>query len=213
MKKTILRKNGCIYCVVARNTQELAKIFVRLQEFYESPFKGIRGNYFTLKQFKAIYSKDKDGVFTYYDDWAGFNVPGHIVVEFFNLFTDLSPRERMLKKMLAEPLASGEIFYVMGVPRRQSRSIVEHETAHALFYTNPSYKKAMLSYGHKLSPKVRAQVFKKLKSMGYSGTVKFDELQAYMSTSRVADLIHWFGKGITVNHAKPFKTTFKKYFN
>jgi hypothetical protein len=114
--------------------------------------------------------------------------------------------------MLKEALESGEIFYVMGVPRRQSRSILEHETAHALYYTNKTYRKTMLAHGLKLSKRVRKQIFTKLKSMGYSDGVKYDEVQAYMSTSRVADLIHWFGKGITVNHAKPFKATFKKYF-
>jgi hypothetical protein len=207
-----LRQKGCLYCIVAPNTQELSKIFVRLQEFYESPFKDIRGNHFTLKEFKAIYSKDKDGVFTYYDDWAGFNVPGHVVVEFFKRFHDLSTREQALKKALSKALASPDKFYLIGIPSRKSKSIMEHEAAHALFYTNPEYKRLMLKHGKKLSSKVRQQVFTKLRKMGYSGIVRFDELQAYMSTSRVADLVHWFGKGITVNHSKPFKTTFRTYF-
>ena len=209
--KTILRKTGCIYCVIAPNTRELARIFVRLQEFYESPFKEIRGNYFTLKEFKAIYSKDKDGVFTYYDDWAGFNVPGHVVVEFFKRFTDLSPKERMLKKLLLEALTQDEKFYVIGVQQRNNRATLEHEIAHALFYTNPVYKKTMLKHGRKLSPRVRKQVFDKLKKMGYCGIVRYDELQAYMATSRLVDLIHWFGQGIIASHSKPFKHTFKKW--
>lgn len=212
MTKTILRKKGCVYCIIARNTQELSKIFVRLQEFYESPFKNIRGNHFSLNEFKAIYSKNKNGVFTYYDDWAGFNVPGHVVIKFFEVFTDLSPREKRLKTMLVDALASKEAFYVIGIPSRHRKSIWEHEMAHALFYTQPSYKKAMLQHGRKLPKKIQAQVFEKLKRMGYCGPVKHDELQAYMATSRVADLIHWFGQGLMAHHAKPFKDTFQKYF-
>lgn len=210
MKKVTLRKNGCIYCVVASNTNYLSRIFVRLQEFYESPFKEIRGKHFTLEQFRTIYTNGKKS-FTYYDDWAGFNVPGHVVINFFNLFTDLSPKEKMLKKLLQEALESAEKFYVIGVPRRLNKSIMEHEVSHALFYTNPVYKQTMLRHGKKLSARIKRYVFSKLKKMGYSGIVKYDELQAYLATSRLTDLNHYFGNHITITHIRPFRETFKHY--
>ena len=210
--KTTFRKKSCAYCVVAPNMKELARMFVRLQEFYESPFPQIRGKHFTLKKFKSIYSKDKDGVFTYYDDWAGFNVPGHIVIEFFQRFKDLSPRERQLKKWLGEAFQSSDKFYLIGYPRRSADSIMEHEFAHALFYTNPEYRKQMLQCGRQLPRNIRRIVFSKLKSMGYNADVQYDELQAYLATSKMSHLKYWFGEKITAKHSRPFKKLFKQYF-
>ncbi len=212
MSKATLRKNGCIYCVVTKDTVELSKLFVRLQEFYESPFKEIRRQHFTLKQFKTIYSKSRDGIFTYYDDWAGFNVPGDVVLEFFRVFTDLSTREKHLKKLLLEALTAGEVFYVIGYPRGKAGGITEHEYAHALFYTDPTYRREMKMHGKRLPMEIRNQIFSKLKAMGYCGIVRTDELQAYLATSKAAYLTQWFGRGIKAIHTKRFKETFYHYY-
>lgn len=207
---TTLRKQGNIYCVVSRNTTELSKIFVRLQEFYESPFKEIRGKYFTLKEFKTIYSKNKGGVFTYYVDWDGFNVPGHIVLEFFKIFTDLSPRERLLKKLLNKALTANIPFYLIGIPKRLNKRILNHEIAHAFFYLSAKYKKSMLAAGRNLNKSIKKEVFKTLRKMGYSGIVKLDELQAYMATTDISTLRYFFGKKVAVKHCRPFRRIFNK---
>ena len=65
------------------NQYELASTFIRLQEFYESPYKEIKGQYFTLEKYMDRYAKDQeDNKFTYFEDWNGFNVPGNIVLKF-----------------------------------------------------------------------------------------------------------------------------------
>lgn len=46
-----------------KNQYECCSSFMRLQEFYESPFKEIRGRFFKLDQFMDVYAK-KQGNFT-----------------------------------------------------------------------------------------------------------------------------------------------------
>ena len=210
-KKLRLKKLGPnIYCIVASSHHLLASTFVRLQEFYESPYKQIKGKHFTLTHFKSLYAKDKGG-FTYYEDWAGFNVPGNVVLEFFHKFKDLSPKERRLKKLLTDALKSSIRFYVIGVPRRSNQDVVSHELAHAFYYTMPSFKRAMRVAIKRISPKVKRQVFSKLREMKYCNNVLPDELQAYLATTKMRHLKEFFGYGITIFHTLPFRRVFNSF--
>ncbi len=87
-----------LYLYTFPNQYELASTFIRLQEFYESPYKEIKGKYFTSENFMDLYAKDqKDNKFTYFDDWNGFNIPGDIVLKFAQLFqNDLTKKEKKL---------------------------------------------------------------------------------------------------------------------
>jgi hypothetical protein len=48
-----------ILWIHTRTTQDVSRVFVRIQEFYESQFSEIRGKYFTLNQLKKLYSKQQ----------------------------------------------------------------------------------------------------------------------------------------------------------
>jgi hypothetical protein len=74
-----------IFLVTIKDQYDLAMTFCRLQEYYESPFKQVRGKTFTMTEFQRMYAKKfGDGVFTYPVDWAGFNVSGEVVDEFMS---------------------------------------------------------------------------------------------------------------------------------
>lgn len=199
-----------IYCIVASNHRLLAQTFVRIQEFYESPLKQIRRQHFTLTRFKKLYTNQK-GSFSYYEDWAGFNVPGHVVIEFFNKFKDLSPKERKLKSLLIKALALSEKFYLIGIPARSKQDVFSHELAHAFYYTSEKFKRMMLHVIKTLTPMVKHQIFIRLKEMGYSGNVRLDELQAYMATTKVKHLQDYFGSGIRKHHVEPFRKVFSNF--
>jgi hypothetical protein len=201
-----------VYCIVADDAEYLCKVFVRLQEFYESPYPEIRGHWFSLDFFKSIYSKDKDGKFTYYEDWAGFNIPGHVVLKFFTTFIDLSPKEKQLKKLLQNALKSTSTFYVIGVPKGDKR-VITHEFAHALYHISSTYKKSMLEISKKLPPKIRRIVFGKLKQIGYDKTVMYDELQAFFATGKINELRYFFGDSINLDMVKGHRKIFRKYEN
>src|ERR1700760_4146537 len=89
-----------LYHILFENQYSCCSTFLRLQEYYESPIKGIRGNYFTLEQFMDAYAETK-GNFTYTLDWGGFNVPGHVIKKFFDLFgMNLLEKEKNLYHLL-----------------------------------------------------------------------------------------------------------------
>ena len=76
-----------IWLVSMENTYDLAMTFCRVQEFYESPFKEIRGKHFDMTEFQRLYSmRLGEGLFTYPHDWAGFNVPSNVFWECYNGF-------------------------------------------------------------------------------------------------------------------------------
>lgn len=208
IKCRVLHEN--VFCIIASNPRLLAETFLRLQEFYESPYPEIKGQHFTLQTFKGIYAKDK-GEFTYYEDWAGFNVPGHVAVEFFKVFTDLSRKEKKLLKFIEKAVKKREKFYIIGIPMRSARTILTHELAHAFFYTRPTYKKEMMALVRRVPAKIKSQIYVKLKKMGYCRAVLKDELQAYMATTTIDHLRHYFGREITASHTAPFKRVFQRW--
>ena len=78
-----------IYYLLFDTQYELCSTMMRMEEFYESPYKNIRGKYFTLEEFMDTYAKNK-GNFTYTSDWNGFNVPSEVIDAFWSTFTSYS---------------------------------------------------------------------------------------------------------------------------
>ncbi len=129
------------------NQYEMGSTFVRLQEFYESPYKDIKGRYFTLENFMDLYVKDNDNKFTYFEDWNGFNIPGHIVDYFDLQFNfDFTTKEFKLFEELDDAFATDDVkdFYIIGVVEKD-KEIIKHEVAHGLYYLNKNIKKKCLN--------------------------------------------------------------------
>ena len=170
-----------IYHLRGKDQYEITSHFMRLSEFYESPFKGINGKYFTIEAYMDAYA-EKHGNFTYCSDWNGFNVPGNVVRKFFDVFwDDLLEKEANMYDQLADVIESDEKFYLIG--STGAEDYMDHELAHAFYYLDRQYANEMdwLSVGMKA--KDRKSVFDKLTEWGYCKKVLNDELQAYMGTS------------------------------
>lgn len=166
-----------ILLLVAKDQYELTSTFVRLQEFYESPYLNIRGQKFTLEEFMDAYAKDHNG-FTYFTDWTGFNVPGHIVNEFYNTQSLFSKKELNLWRLINSSVdITNTKYYIIGVVEGDIAAII-HEVAHALYYLNPSYNKEIrvLAEGYE---KKNPNKVKKMLKQGYDMLFIIDEIQAY----------------------------------
>lgn len=174
---------------------ELTSTFVRLQEFYESPFSNIRGNYFTLDEFMDSYVAAK-GEFSYFSDWGGFNVPGNAVIDFCDTFAN-EYREngyRQKEHDLLYHINNNEEkfiynrnkdFYVIGTFGNDvddATSCMEHELAHAYFYLSAEYNSIQRLNYNALPGEIKAKVGVTLTEMGYDESVIEDEVQAYFST-------------------------------
>ena len=137
IKKTEVLSN--IFLLEFDNNIELGSTMLRFQEFYESP--KFRGKFFTFEEYKGWYTGyDKKKKFTYYTDWTGFNIPSYVLKPFLKgSFDPLSDNEKLLLNLFKNKNVDDE-FYIIAVSK-ESEFLVDHEIAHALYYTNKNYKK------------------------------------------------------------------------
>lgn len=172
-----------VFAVVADTSQELARLFVRFQEHFESP--KFKGKYFTLDEFKNWYKDYTNSkTFTYYNDWGGFNVPSTVIEPFIEgKFGKLSTREKWLLSNIKKSVNPGEKYYVIGYPENNSNTI-KHELAHAKFYLNSFYNMSVLMAIGAVNKNTIKNIFKYLAKLGYGDNVWIDELHAYVLTGK-----------------------------
>ena len=191
------------------NQYELASTFIRLQEFYESPYKEIKGKYFTLETFMDLYAKDNKDKFTYFEDWNGFNVPGDIVWEFQDLYAgDLNEKEANLLNKKDELVKDD--FYIIGIVEGEVDTL-SHEIAHGLYYLNKNYKREMSKLINNMPILLKQRVEKYLLNIGYCKVVLKDELQAYFATGIKEGMIHIWHHIIYQSYIQKIKKIFKNY--
>jgi hypothetical protein len=126
---------------------------------------------FTLEDYMDWYAT-QFGAFTYFEDWTGFNVPSTAFAPFYaGRFDPLLRKERRLLglfKKVSPP------FYVIGLYRQDD---LVHELAHALFFMNRTYRRAVLAAMREYDTRA---VARHLSSLGYHDRVLDDEVQAYL---------------------------------
>jgi len=175
----------------ADTQKELTTAFVRVSEFYESPYGEIHGKYFDLKEYKKLYAKDHEGRFTYYSDWTGFNIPSSSFKKFCELFSDSFTKKEQYVFNEVEKII-GDVFtrkkyYLIGTYKGPSqRSTFEHEIAHSLYSLKRNYKKVCDETYKKIPEKTIEKIVLALKGLGYDEESLRDEIQAYSSTDSLA---------------------------
>jgi len=193
--------NEKIYLLSAPTQYEVAAAFMRFQEFYESPYKEIRGKYFTHEQYMDAYAQEM-GNFTYTSDWLGFNIPSHIYSKAVQTLNhkqirsflcrtsdpgELWVKEKELVRLVAETRkenGSPKKYYIIGACETDSAiQTSKHEIAHALWYLYPEYKRVQKENSDCLPAKSEDKIKAMLLKRGYGKNVIQDELQAYLSTS------------------------------
>jgi hypothetical protein len=187
-----------IYLISFDDSENMCKTLLRFAEHYESP--KFRNKIFTLKEFKAWYKTTRNGKFTYYKDWAGFNVPSYVFTPFKQKkFSHLTQKEKLFLNLihnLKEP------FYII-VAKKNSSITIQHEMAHALFYLNKKYRSKAIKI---LSTYDMKEINEELLSNGYCKEVLLDEANAYASGG-----CEWLIKA--PNLSKKLKALFNKYIN
>src|SRR5882672_5793455 len=157
--------------------KELTLTMFRIQEFYESKYKNIRNKKFSIEQFLDSYM-EKDGEIGYFSFYSGFNIPGDVFSNFFNTFTDLTRREKKLKKIVMDNINTNKLFYVI-CSKIGDAGTLRHEIAHALYYIKPNYKKEVNKVVSTIPKSIIGRITKYLKRMDYNQSVFKDEIQAY----------------------------------
>ena len=167
LKKTRLAAG--IFLVRFDNQYALASTFLRVQEHYES--SRFRDRVFSLEEFMDWYA-GRFGAFTYYQDWSGFNVPSTA----FDAFArgDFDPLLRKEQRLLHLFRRERRPFYVIGIFTDKD---LQHELAHALYFTRPGYRTAVRAAMRHYDTRA---VAKRLAEMGYHRSVLADETHAYL---------------------------------
>ncbi len=196
-----------VHLLTFQTQLEVTSTFLRFQEHYESP--KFAGMVFSLDEYKEWYVKNspngiKTGEFTYYADWSGFNIPGEILKPFYEgKFHPLSEAEQIILDMFKD---EENPFYIIGV-HKESKSfekLLQHETAHGLYFTNLEYKQKVLEIISRYdTTEVREKL---LESGGYGENVLDDEVHAYSISGGKS-----LGANIPEELSKEMNELFEKY--
>ena len=175
-----------IWAIKCPDDYTRALMFMRPQEYYESAFEEIIGKQFKVSNFVDIYKQHYGKQeFTYGSDWSGFNIPSNILEEcMFNVPEDeINNWDKLMISTIntIKELEKGHNYYLLGVDELDN-TLLEHEFAHAMFYTLPEYKAEMMKINDECDPIVKDMMYKCITEYGYADHVLPDEMQAYMST-------------------------------
>ena len=203
MKVKIYNQN--IVQLIFKNQKELTLTLCRPQEFYECNSTKLRGKVFTFEQFIDHYT-DEEGYLTYFSYWSGFNLPGEVLEEFYNLFT-LTDREQKVKQITDK--FKGTSYYVIAA-KKDDNETLNHELIHAYYYLDPVYKQEANVLVKHMRPELRKQISSALKELGYSQNVMIDEINAYMSTSGNKYLREDLELDVSRSDIKPFEDLAKR---
>ena len=122
-----------VLAVEFENRRELTLTMCRMEEFYESPHKLIRGNSFTWEQFLNAYM-DEAGTLDYFSKWEGFNVPRRSLDLFKRLFVPTNREAELLNRFY-----EGKFEYLIAVDVNSDPTVLPHELSHALFEMDNAY--------------------------------------------------------------------------
>ena len=202
-----------IYHINYTSHYVLVSSMMRLQEFYEGSDRVV-GKYSTLEESMDAYfltTHPKVDDFTYFQDWAGFNIPGRIVRDFYELYhTNFTDKETFLFNSLDKHVKNWRTKKFYLIATHKLPDYYNHELAHGLYYIYDDYRVEMDELIHKCS--YRKHLSRKLKSLGYlSEHVIDDEIQAYLSTSTKKYLLDDLKIKTPVQTSAPFKTVFRRY--
>lgn len=202
--------------VTFKTQYELCMSFLRLQEFYESPYKEIRLKMFSLEEYMDVCFKHT-GNFTYPKDWSGFNIPGNIYNIFMSLYSGdnakWSNKESKLFNAINNFITKRKlkVFYIIGTYKNDT---IRHEIAHSFFYLNDAYRNEMkesIKWFKETCPNVYKKACKALLKDGYDKSVLEDEIQAYFSESRTEYFHNRYKVKISQQILKVFRKTLNQY--
>ena len=175
-----------IWAIKSPDDHTRALMFMRPQEFYESSFEEIISKQFKVSNFVDIYKQHYGKKeFTYGSDWSGFNIPSTILEDcMFNIPEDeINNWDKLMLSIIniIKEKEGDHNYYLLGVDELSNR-LLEHEFAHAMYFTLPEYKDEMSKMNDECDSNVKDMMYKCITEYGYADHVLPDELQAYMST-------------------------------
>ncbi len=198
-----------VYVVKVEDSYERAMLFLRYQEYYESPYGGYYNKNFSILEFMNTYRKfGNSGLFLYPEEWSGFNIPGGVLLKCIAGVKDKNGYDIEMKKIskLIRREVGSKKFYVIGANSLEG-DIIEHELAHAFYYLDKGYRKCVNTLIDGLCSNKVYKMEQLLISWGYRKKVLRDEVQAYLCTGLSKEQARIFNK----QDRREFIQYFKSY--
>jgi hypothetical protein len=163
-----------VYCIIADDAEDLAMLFIRPSEFYESD-EGFKGKNFLIKDVLDL-SRKNSGI-EYHERWAGFNFPVQSILDYGEI-KDNRFYDDIMKGIALFIESKDPGSYLIGV-KRGSKLLI-HEISHGLYFSNNEYREKVLAILNELHSNIVDILKKSLKDLGYCKDVYLDEMQAWL---------------------------------
>lgn len=158
--------------------------FFRFQEYYEN--QKYFHKFFTLIDFMEWYNKEhRKSYFTYPNDSAGFNVPSTCLLVFLKnielAFPDKNHYDDLMIYIITQiRRIEGDVFYLIGTSEEKNdQKTLDHELAHALYFTNLEYRKKVQLILDNMPPIRRNKTNEILMKIGYHESIHDTEAGFY----------------------------------
>lgn len=179
-----------VFVVIVPNNKHRAMLFLRVQEFYESPNPRFKGKTFDVVEFLNWYAKSKyastRSTESYIKDWSGFNVPYDIAKKCYDklkkridLQTTYDFHFYKILEYISRNKSPGKA-YIIGTDRLKSKNTM-HELHHALYYMDDTYRDNIKKLLNKIPRKLLKDLKNTLEDVGYGKHVLYDELITYLT--------------------------------
>ena len=213
-----------VFAVIVPDRYHRAMLFMRVQEFYESPNPKFRGKAFEIWDYIEWYSRKHSDNFSYAADWVGFNFPLKVAEKCYDKiggrYAYYTPYDATMGNILDQIRETVNLkygpktkAYVIGVENTSSATF-HHELCHAYYHIDNNYKKEVDIITESIEPKIYTRMCKNLEDMGYTEQVFYDEIQAY--TCMDSDYFEFNNKipGAKLEKlSKKYKNIYEKYIN
>ena len=161
--------------------------FCRVQEFYESPYKEIRGHHFKLLELMRVYTRNRsESSFMYPEHWRGFNIPSKAIKDLYyndkHQVVDMNEYDLAVMDMNDCIEEKAKDPYYLIASGKNEMETVYHEVCHGLYCLDKEYKKNTNRIINQLIPTAYKKISKVLIDIGYCKAVLKDEIQAYLTT-------------------------------
>lgn len=154
--------------------QKMLRAFMRVREYFESP--ELKGKSLPRRTYQKWLEQLGVSKHQYLNDWAAFNMPLSILLDFFEEHDDRSSEEEQLYQF-AKTLK--EVSYLIATfgSDRYHTNYLRHEIAHALYATDPVYRRSVKRL---LQPLHLGPIFQWLSEQQYHRNRWVDEAHAYL---------------------------------
>lgn len=208
MNYELIKAADGVYWTKFDSGYDLSMTYLRYQEHYENSSERFRGKAFTILDFMEYYARNfGNGVFSYPQDFSGYNLPSHIIESVIGTGIP-DPNKYDTEMLKIHHQITDRRYYLIG---SCGENIDPHEFAHATYFINGAYANEMDALVKGMDNKAYDQMCNFLINLGYGENVFDDEMQAYLSTS------YKFGikgnkKDVDWQKASaPFKAVYRKY--